>query len=323
MRPHLAAERSGDRLPEVIPEFNRCHDIATLIEAHGYERRGDKWLCPHSSSGDPGVTIIDRKLYSHHSSDPLANGHKNDAFDVFCILMHDGDQRAATRAAAKVLGLDVKSRPPAPPPLGELPRAPSVDEPTSLPAPDCGAEQIEDLPQDASNRDAASSASSSGEGRAGGDALDIDGAMRRFALVEGTTNVWDFDKVKPMKRTGFEALVGKPLAKEWMERTDKKLIASEKVQELDQARRLSAKKGAALKMDPIERYVYIDGTKDVWDREKKRRIAEGAVKMALGEEYRACRITASLSRCHLAKGWLVKLSPTRCTSAPGLALSSS
>jgi len=232
------------------------------------------------------VTIIDGKLYSHHSSDPLANGHKNDAFDVFCILMHDGDQRAATRAAAKALGLDVKSRPPAPPPLGELPRAPSVDEPTSLPAPECGAEQIEDLPQDASNSDAASSASSSGEGGAGGDALDIDGAMRRFALVEGTTNVWDFDKVKPMKRTGFEALVGKPLAKEWMERTDKKLIASEKVQELDQARRLSAKKGAALKMDPIERYVYIDGTKDVWDREKKRRIAEGAVKMALGEEYK-------------------------------------
>jgi len=36
----------------------------------------------------------------------------------------------------------------------------------------------------------------------------------------------------------------------------------------------------------IERYVYIDGTKDVWDREKKRRIPEGAVKMALGDEYK-------------------------------------
>lgn len=116
--------------------------------------------------------------------------------------------------------------------------------------------------------------------------MDIATAMRRFALVEGTTNVWDMDKAKPMKRGGFEALVGKPLAKEWMERTDKKLIATEQAQELDQARRLSAKKGGALKLDPIERYVYIDGTKDVWDREKKRRIAEGAVKMAMGEEYK-------------------------------------
>lgn len=278
--------RPGDRLPEVIPEFNRIHDIATMIEAHGYKRIDGKWLSPHSSSGMPGVTISEGKLYSHHTSDPLANGHKNDAFDVFCILMHDGDQRAATRAAAKALGLDVKSRPPVPPPLGELPHAPSVNEPASLPAGAAATDQDEGGAHEAWDSKAASPAGSSNQGGAGGDALDIDGAMRRFALVEGTTHVWDFDKGKPMKRTGFEALVGKPLAKEWMERTDKKLIASEKVQELDQARRLSAKKGAALKMDPIERYVYIDGTKDVWDREKKRRIAEGAVKMALGEEYK-------------------------------------
>ncbi|MFP3335772.1 hypothetical protein SB761_34290, partial [Pseudomonas sp. SIMBA_064] len=80
-----------------------------------------KWLCPQSSSGLPGVSITDDRLYSHHTSDPLANGHKNDAFDVFCILVHNGDQRAATRAAAQILGIDAKSRPPAPPPLGELP----------------------------------------------------------------------------------------------------------------------------------------------------------------------------------------------------------
>jgi putative DNA primase/helicase len=48
---------------------------------------------------------------------------------------------------------------------------------------------------------------------------------------------------------------------------------------------MSGKKGGALGMPPTDRYVYIDGTKDVWDREKKRRIAEGAVKMALGDTY--------------------------------------
>lgn len=115
-KPSPAAARSGDRLPEVIPEFNRIHDIATIIEAHGYKRIDGKWLSPHSSSGAPGVTITDGKLYSHHTSDPLANGHKNDAFDVFCILMHDGDQKVATKAAARILGIDAKSRPPAPPP---------------------------------------------------------------------------------------------------------------------------------------------------------------------------------------------------------------
>lgn len=281
-RPSPAAARSGDRLPEVIPEFNRVHDIATIIEAHGYKRIDGKWLSPHSSSGMPGVTINEGKLYSHHTSDPLANGHKNDAFDVFCILMHDGDQRAATRAAAQILGIDAKSRPPAPPPLGELPRAPSVSE------------QADQGEADADRDDPAaadpglsepSPAGSSADGGEGGEGLVLKSAKRRFALVEGTTNVWDMDKGQSMKRSGFEALVGKPLAKQWMESTDKKLVSSEQVKELEQARKMSSKKGGALNLAPLDRYVYIDGTKEAWDREKKRRLPEGSVKMALGDAY--------------------------------------
>ncbi|RWU18093.1 DNA primase [Pseudomonas alkylphenolica] len=275
--------RSGSSLPEVISQFNDSHDIASLIEAHGYERKGDKWLCPQSSSGDPGVTIGEGKLYSHHSSDPLANGHKNDAFDVFCILVHNGDQKAATKAAAQILGIDAKSRAPSPPPLGELPRTPSVIEQAEQPLAVSG--DLDQLPRTPSGMGAASPAGSCDTGGAGGEALDIEHAMRRFALVEGTTQVWDMDKARLMKRSGFEALVGKALAKEWMEHIKKKLVAAEQVQEFEQARRMSTKKGGALKLEPIERYVYIDGTKDVWDREKKRRIAEGAVKMALGDAY--------------------------------------
>ncbi|MFR0674624.1 bifunctional DNA primase/polymerase [Enterobacterales bacterium AW_CKDN230030176-1A_HGKHYDSX7] len=274
---------SGMALPDVIPEFNRCHDIATLIEAHGYKRIGGKWLCPHSSSGDPGVTISEGKLYSHHSSDPLANGHKNDAFDVFCILEHGGNQREATKAAARLLGLDAKSRPPAPPPLGELPQTPSANEVIDpLPV---DADEAEELPRAPSAESAPSSAGSSASGGEGADGLVLKSAIRRFALVEGSTNVWDLDKGQSMKKAGFEALVGKPLAKQWIERTDKKLVSLDQVKELEQAKRMAAKKGGALKLDPIERYVYIDGTKDVWDREKKRRIPEGAVKMAMGDAY--------------------------------------
>ncbi|TRO33885.1 DNA primase [Pseudomonas putida] len=287
-RPSPAAARSGDRLPEVIPEFNRIHDIATMIEAHGYKRMDGKWLSPHSSSGMPGVTITDGKLYSHHTADPLANGHKNDAFDVFCILVHDGDQRAATRAAAKILGLDARSRLPSPPPVGEFSNALSTKDVSAqaVSLDDLDELIAADLPHAPSEGEALSPANSSADGGAGGEGVDTKDALRRFALIEGTTSVWDLDKAKPMKRSGFEALVGKPVAKAWMERTDKKLIAPEKAQELDQMRRMAAKKGGALKLDPLERYVYIDGTKDVWDCEKKRRIPEGAVKMAIGEDYK-------------------------------------
>src|SRR5690606_26511003 len=77
----------------------------------------------------------------------------------------------------------------------------------------------------------------------------------------------------------------KPLAKVWLDVVAKKLIGADTVRELEQARRMAGTKATALGMTPIERYVYIDGTQDVWDREKKRRIPEGAVKMALGDAY--------------------------------------
>src|SRR5690606_25143108 len=130
-------------------------------------------------------------------------------------------------------------------------------------------------------------APSAGSSTTGGQGAGLTGeqVLRRFALVEGTTHVWDQDKKTVMKKTAFEALVTKPLAKAWMDDAEKKLIGADAVREIEQARRMAGKKATALGMTPIDRYVYIDGTKDVWDREKKRRIPEGAVKMALGDAY--------------------------------------
>ena len=249
--------------PSVIDEFNRCHDIEELLHAHGYIKRGSKWLYPQSSTGLPGVTIDDGKVYSHHGADPLANGHQNDAFEVFCLLEHGGDQSKAVKDAARMLGMQRSSRPDRrdlpPTPSGDVsePRCANDDIGEAAPAPDGGA----------------------------GEALTLEQLLRRFALVEGTTQVWDCDQSRVMKKAAFEARVGKPLAKAWLDDTDKRLIADDHVRDIEQARRMASKKGGALGMPPTDRYVYIDGTKDVWDREKKRRIAEGAVKMALGDTY--------------------------------------
>lgn len=256
---------AGDQ-PSVIDAFNRAQDVESLLKAHGYERRGRKWLCPQSSTGLPGVTISDEgRVYSHHGSDPLANGHMNDPFDVFCILEHGGDTSAAIKAAAKSLGLEHKRsspRPPEPPAVGELPPTPSDVE---------------------------------GEGEAGcsddggaGEGLTLARVLRRYALIEGTTSVWDLDKAKKMKRSAFEALVGKDVFKEWSAVTDekrKKRVSEEWVRDIEKARAMAGKAVGDDRMPPLVRYVYIDGTKDVWDYAKKRRISEGAVKMALGDAY--------------------------------------
>jgi putative DNA primase/helicase len=44
-------------------------------------------------------------VYSHHGSDPLSDGHTHDAFDVYRILDHAGDTKAAVKAAAEELGM--------------------------------------------------------------------------------------------------------------------------------------------------------------------------------------------------------------------------
>jgi len=248
---------TGNR-PSVIDAFNRGHDVQELLRAHGYAKRGGKWLYPQSSTGLPGITVADGKVYSHHAADPLANGHQNDAFEVFCLLEHGGDQARAVKEAARMLGMQSTR-----PSVSDLPPTPSADsaEPSmpseAAPAPDGGA----------------------------GEVLSIEQVLRRFALVEGTTHVWDRDKSRAMKKSAFEALVSKAMAKLWLDDPHKKLIADDHVREIEQARKMAGKKGGAFGMPPTERYVYIDGTKDVWDRQKKRRIAEGAVKMALGETY--------------------------------------
>ncbi|MFD2408014.1 bifunctional DNA primase/polymerase [Azorhizophilus paspali] len=115
-RKPAAAPRSGD---SVIEAFNRAIDVEQLLSAHGYKRRGKKWLYAASSTGLPGITVTEGRVYSHHAADPLANGHQNDAFDVFCLLEHGGDVSAATKAAARVLGLEAQraaatQEPPAP-----------------------------------------------------------------------------------------------------------------------------------------------------------------------------------------------------------------
>jgi hypothetical protein len=101
------AKKSADAGPGIIAAFNQAHDVGALLDAHGYVRKTPKrWLAPDSSTGLPGVVLLDSgKVYSHHG-DVLATGHALDAFDLYRILEHGGDAKAAARAAARLLGLE-------------------------------------------------------------------------------------------------------------------------------------------------------------------------------------------------------------------------
>ncbi len=98
----------------VIGQFNAATDVGDMLEAAGYKRKGKRYLAPSSSTVIPGVVILDDKCYSHHGSDPLADGYAHDAFDLLCTLHHNDDVGAAIRDAAQQLGID-RERPQAAP----------------------------------------------------------------------------------------------------------------------------------------------------------------------------------------------------------------
>lgn len=274
--------------PSVIDSFNRATDIESLLQRHGYTKRGRKWLAPQSSTGLPGVNVVEdqgeQRLFSHHGSDPLANGHMNDAFDVFSILEHNGDTSAAIKAAARTLGMEHKRGTPRPP---EPPQ--QTDEPSSVREALEAFDQLmsSDLPPAPTEPEATGEPGRSDDGGQG-EGMSLKALLRQYALIEGTTHVWDIDKAKKMKRAAFEAHVGKEKFKEWSAVTEpkqKKRVSEEWVKEIEQARTMAGKAVGDITMPPLVRYVYIDGTKDAWDYAKKRRIPEGAVKMALGDAY--------------------------------------
>jgi len=97
-----------DAGPSVIDEFNKAHNIVELLERYGYRRQGKRFTTPDSHHAAGLVLLDSGRIYSHHAGDVLGGGRSRDAFDVWTTLNHGGDIRAATRAAAKLLGIEAR-----------------------------------------------------------------------------------------------------------------------------------------------------------------------------------------------------------------------
>lgn len=96
--------RDSSQSGGVFQMANDAYTVRSILEGAGYEKLGKKYLSPNSRSGFAGVNVITgddgiERAYSHHSrdSDPLADGHAHDAFDLLLILRFDGDMRKAVK----------------------------------------------------------------------------------------------------------------------------------------------------------------------------------------------------------------------------------
>ncbi|MCM2317898.1 MAG: bifunctional DNA primase/polymerase [Pseudomonas sp.] len=208
-RPSRKAEpgvssRSGGG-ESVIEAFNRAHDVEALLERHGYKRRGMKWLFPASSTGLPGVTVSEGRVFSHHAADPLANGHQNDAFDVFCLLEYGGDQGAAVKAAAKVLGLERPARAAAPAVSQSPPAATADDSLPRAPSHVCSPEPDLDDPLAPT------------QGGAGGFRISEQELLQDFVVIYGADVAWDCKRKRMVKLSAIREAVGRTRYKWWQE----------------------------------------------------------------------------------------------------------
>lgn len=85
----------------LMDAFNDAVTIEELLIESSYKQCGDSWCSPYSSSGSYAGSIKNNRYCTLSSSDPLyTNGEgAHDAFSVFTILKHGGDQNAALKDA--------------------------------------------------------------------------------------------------------------------------------------------------------------------------------------------------------------------------------
>jgi hypothetical protein len=85
----------------LINAFNQCYDVASLLTAHGYDQRGNRFRHPNSESGSFSASILNGRVNTFSPNDPLYSGGEGarDAFDVFTVLDHGGNLNAALKDA--------------------------------------------------------------------------------------------------------------------------------------------------------------------------------------------------------------------------------
>ena len=98
----------------VIAEYCKRFGADDLLDQYpDYSTEdGKRWLWKDSTSGKPGVVLLENgHVSSHHADCPISRYQhergKNsvDAFGVYCAMEHGGDDRAAVRAAARHMGM--------------------------------------------------------------------------------------------------------------------------------------------------------------------------------------------------------------------------
>ena len=102
--------------------------------------------------------------------------------------------------------------------------------------------------------------------------------LSHFALIYPTTDVWDGLKRQRIKKSAFEAWVGKDLAKQWMSSGKRRTILRESLPSLVGGRAVEGGEGGGKLGEMLDNLTLLRGTETVWDAIGNQVMSLGAVR---------------------------------------------
>tara|TARA_R110002167_G_scaffold188319_1_gene389848 strand:- start:25888 stop:27585 length:1698 start_codon:yes stop_codon:yes gene_type:complete len=110
----------------------------------------------------------------------------------------------------------------------------------------------------------------------------LDDLLKQFALIYPSGEVWDTHKQMKLKVSAFKRLVGKKLGQEWLDAEGKRQINDEDIQS---AVRAAKKRGVPGIDRALERFVYLEPSRTVWDAELRQVIGIDDLKVMIPAAY--------------------------------------
>lgn len=113
-------------------------------------------------------------------------------------------------------------------------------------------------------------------------------ALKRFALIIGTTTAFDLEQNSMMKPSALSQLLGKELFKQWKEASGKDgkcFIDDSSAKRRSEQTELDAL-GEENGLSIWDRYVLIHGTQEIWDAHRRKRIPARALQLAMGDSFK-------------------------------------
>ncbi|MES2787639.1 MAG: DUF5906 domain-containing protein [Pseudomonadota bacterium] len=119
--------------------------------------------------------------------------------------------------------------------------------------------------------------SSTGQPAADVSAPSMETLLAHFALVYGTTDVWDSLRKQKLKRSAFQAVVGKAAANTWEVDPKRRIVSPETLPTLIRGRAVPTGGGGKL-TEMLDQLTLLRGTETVWDGIGQQVMSLGAVR---------------------------------------------